>query len=60
MTPLYQLWSRRWARVGPASADRAGLEAQATEIADGGSDACVYEIGEDPNEEDDEFEWEVG
>ena len=60
MTPLYQLWRRRWERVGRASEDRDGLEAQAAAVADGGSDACVYELGEDPNDDEDELEWEVG
>lgn len=58
MSEFYQLWSRRWQRVGSASADREALEAEAARIADEGSDTCVYVMGEDPNEdEEDDLEW---
>ena len=52
----YQLWTRRWLRVGAASEDREALEREATRLAEyEGFDACVYEAGEDPNEDEEDL-----
>lgn len=58
--PLFQLWKRRWQRVGSPSSDFAALETEAMKIAETElHDTCVYELGIDPNDEDDEDEWEI-
>ena len=56
--PLYQLWKRRWQRVGPPSPDFESLEKEGIRIAnEEDHDTCVYELGIDPNDEEDEDEW---
>lgn len=52
----YQIWTRRWQRVGTPSEDREVLEDEATRLAEyEGFDACVYEVGEDPNEDEEDL-----